>query len=196
MQTQRRDKKQFLKYQKQVASNIKSCFKFFYRKMVALQYCVDSCHTSTLISHRYTSVPSLLNPSPISHPIPCFQDVTEHQVEFLMLHSKFPLAINFTYGNVYVSRLFSQFVPPTSCPPVVHKSVYICVSIAALQIGSSVPSKCKLLCIAQQSIWPWPAFPALEKAMATHSSTLAWRILGMKEPDRLPSMRSHRVGHD
>ena len=113
-----------------------------------------------------------------------------------MLHSKFPRAINFTYGNVYVSRLFSQFVPPTSCPPVVHKSVYICVSIAALQIGSSVPSKCKLLCIAQQSIWPWPAFPALEKAMATHSSTLAWRILGMKEPDRLPSMRSHRVGHD
>ena len=32
--------------------------------------------------------------------------------------------------------------------------------------------------------------------MATHSSVLAWRIPGMVEPDRLPSMGSHRVGHD
>ena len=39
-------------------------------------------------------------------------------------------------------------------------------------------------------------FHALEKAMATHSSVLAWRIPGMGEPDGLPSMGSHRVGHD
>ena len=32
--------------------------------------------------------------------------------------------------------------------------------------------------------------------MATHSSVLAWRIPGMGEPGRLPSMGSHRVGHD
>ena len=32
--------------------------------------------------------------------------------------------------------------------------------------------------------------------MATHSSVLAWRIPGMGEPGGLPSMRSHRVGHD
>ena len=37
---------------------------------------------------------------------------------------------------------------------------------------------------------------ALEKEMATHSSVLAWRIPGMGEPDGLPSMGSHRVGHD
>ena len=36
----------------------------------------------------------------------------------------------------------------------------------------------------------------LEKEMATHSSVLAWRIPGMGEPGRLPSMGSHRVGHD
>ena len=35
-----------------------------------------------------------------------------------------------------------------------------------------------------------------EKAMATHSSVLAWRIPGMGEPGGLPSMGSHRVGHD
>ena len=39
-------------------------------------------------------------------------------------------------------------------------------------------------------------FHALEKEMATHSSVLAWRIPGMGELGGLPSMRSHRVGHD
>ena len=32
--------------------------------------------------------------------------------------------------------------------------------------------------------------------MATHSSNLAWRIPGTGEPVGLPSMGSHRVGHD
>ena len=32
--------------------------------------------------------------------------------------------------------------------------------------------------------------------MATHSSVLAWRIPGTEEPGGLPSMGSHRVGHD
>ena len=39
-------------------------------------------------------------------------------------------------------------------------------------------------------------FHALEKEMPTHSSVLAWRIPGMGEPGGLPSMGSHRVGHD
>ena len=39
-------------------------------------------------------------------------------------------------------------------------------------------------------------FHALEKEMATHSSVLAWRIPGSGEPGGLPSMGSHRVGHD
>ena len=39
-------------------------------------------------------------------------------------------------------------------------------------------------------------FPALEKEMTTHSSVLAWRIPGTGEPGGLPSMGSHRVGHD
>ena len=51
--------------------------------------------------------------------------------------------------------------------------------------------------------WTWLSdftftfhFHALEKEMATHSSVLAWRIPGMGKPDGLPSMGSHRVGHD
>ena len=39
-------------------------------------------------------------------------------------------------------------------------------------------------------------FRALEKEMATHSSVLAWRIPGTGQPGGLPSMGSHRVGHD
>ena len=39
-------------------------------------------------------------------------------------------------------------------------------------------------------------FHALEKEMATHSSVLAWRIPGTGEPCGLPSMGSHRVGHN
>ena len=39
-------------------------------------------------------------------------------------------------------------------------------------------------------------FHALEKAMATHSSVLAWRIPGTGEPGELLPMGSHRVGHN
>ena len=36
----------------------------------------------------------------------------------------------------------------------------------------------------------------MEKGMATHSSILAWKIPGTEERTGLPSMGSHRVGHD
>ena len=36
----------------------------------------------------------------------------------------------------------------------------------------------------------------LEKAVAIHSSTLAWKIPWTEEPGRLQSMESQRVGHD
>ena len=37
---------------------------------------------------------------------------------------------------------------------------------------------------------------AFEKEMATQSSILAWRIPGIEKPGGLPSMGSHRVGHN
>ena len=39
-------------------------------------------------------------------------------------------------------------------------------------------------------------FSSVQKEMATHSSVLAWRIPGTVEPGGLPSVGSHRVGHD
>ena len=65
----------------------------------------------------------------------------------------------------------------------------------------------KVMKIMAQMVKPLPAIretrvrslgweDPLEKEMATHSSSPAWRIPGMEESGRLPSMRSHRVGHD
>ena len=44
--------------------------------------------------------------------------------------------------------------------------------------------------------WFWQYLYFLERAMATHSRVLAWRIPGTVEPGGLRSMRSHRVGHN
>ena len=46
----------------------------------------------------------------------------------------------------------------------------------------------QVLCLDQED--------PLEKGMVAHSSTLAWKIPWTEEPGRLPSMGSHRVGHD
>ena len=53
---------------------------------------------------------------------------------------------------------------------------------------SEVIQSCPTLCN--------PIHYNLEKAMATHSSVLAWRIPGTEEPGGLPSLGSHRGGHD
>ena len=52
--------------------------------------------------------------------------------------------------------------------------------------------------LIQFSVYGWSCVPSLllEKEMATHPSVLAWRIPGTEEPGGLPSMGSHRVGHD
>ena len=45
---------------------------------------------------------------------------------------------------------------------------------------------------ARSLVWEDP----LGKDLATHSSTLAWKIPWTEEPGRLQSMGSQRVGHD
>ena len=73
-----------------------------------------------------------LPPTPHISP---FCVITEHWVELLVLHSSFPLDIYFTHDNVYMSMLFSQFLPPSPPLPHIHKFVhYIWISITALQI--------------------------------------------------------------
>ena len=56
----------------------------------------------------------------------------------------------------------------------------------------TLPTK---VCLVKAMVYPVVMF-GWEKEMATHSSVLAWRIPGMAEPGGLPSLGSHRVGHD
>ena len=72
-------------------------------RIIALQYCIGFCHTSTWISHKYNMSPSSwtslpLPTLPTSHPI---SPITEHWYELAVSNSKFPLAIYLTYGNIY-----------------------------------------------------------------------------------------------
>ena len=48
----------------------------------------------------------------------------------------------------------------------------------------------------ETQVWSLGWQDILEKEMATHSSTLAWRIPRMEEPSGIQSMGSQRVGHD
>jgi len=50
--------------------------------------------------------------------------------------------------------------------------------------------------VQETRVWSLGWEDSLGKEMATHSSVLAWRIPGTGEPGGLPSMGSHRVGHD
>ena len=86
--------------------------------MIALQSCVDFCHTSTRITHRRTYIPSLQNLLPTSHPISLLQVVTEHQVRVPCIIYKIPPAIYFTHGNAYVSKLLSLSISSFPSPTV------------------------------------------------------------------------------
>ena len=54
----------------------------------------------------------------------------------------------------------------------------------------------RFLGLGQRVLFSPTQYFTMEKDMATHSSVLAWRIPGTGEPGGLPSMGSHRVGHD
>ena len=54
----------------------------------------------------------------------------------------------------------------------------------------------RLPTIQETQVQPLGQEDPLEKEMATHSSTLAWRIPWMEDPVKLQSMGSQRVGHD
>ena len=86
----------------------------------------------------------------------------------------------FTHGGVYMSEPLSQFLPPSLFPTCcVHKSTLYLSSVTLWATGLE-GNHCR----------------RLEKAMASHSSTLAWKIPWTEEPGRLQSMGSLRVWRD
>ena len=97
-------------------------------RIVALQYCIDFCHTTMWISHKYIYVPSLLNLPPTTLRHLTLLDHRRVPGWAPRVHSNFPLAICFTCDNVYISMLLSQFVPPSSYP-IVSTSLF-CISVS------------------------------------------------------------------
>ena len=120
----------------------------------------------------------------------------------------------------YHLKSYSQLVLPNHlltfcCDAVVAKYLFFTVSAACNTEGNGTPLQYSCLENPMDGGAWWAAvhgvarsrtrlrdftftfhFHALEKEMATHSSVLAWRIPGTAEPGGLPSMGSHRVGHD
>ena len=100
-------------------------------------------HASALstYTHTHTHTHTYISPASwasSSTPISPLSGITEHQAELPVLHSSFPLAI--LHMVVYIFQCCSSISPTLSLPRWVHKSIlYVCVSIPALQIGSSIP---------------------------------------------------------
>ena len=86
---------------------------------------------------------------------------------------KFPLEITFSDG------IFTQVIGQAECLLAGHKSHIIVQRVLSVSFSFVSPRKL-----------------GLEKAMATHSSALAWKIPWMEEPGGLQSMGLLRVGHD
>ena len=81
---------------------------------------------------------------------------------------------------VFITTLFLSFVTHTS----MHMYTYVCLNNVIFCLACfDIFIKIHLCCLT-------------EKAMAPHSSTLAWKIPWMAEPGRLQSMGSLGVGHD
>ena len=108
---------------------------------------------------------------------------------------------------VWYSHLFKNF--PVCCDP--HSQSFSIVNEADGEgNGTPLQYSCLENPMDGEACSPWVSeghtrlsdftftfhFHALEKEMATHASILAWRIPGTEESVGLPSMGSHRVGHD
>ena len=101
---------------------------------------------------------------------------------------------------------------PSACLLVLLANYLVCISPVNLPISSQLPfntiytisestlglelhTQLQRKSVLKQRDWS-PLLYSSEKAMAPHSSTLAWKIPWMEEPCRLQSMGSLRVGHD
>ena len=155
----------------------------FIWRIIALHY-VGFCHISTQISHRYTYVPSLLNLSPTSHPLPYLQIIIEQQILAPGV-IQWEQTVNF--------HLPSNFTRKGNGTPLQYSCLAYPKDGGAWWAAVHGVAKSR----TRLSDFPFTFhFHALEKEMATHSSVLAWRIPGTGEPGGLQSMGSHRVGHD
>ena len=106
--------------------------------------------------------------------------------QWLALFFFFP-ALNFPGKNTGVSCHFFPGIEPTSW----HVDF-----LPPSNQGSQEDDNFKFIHFFNIQRFYWMPITCQEKEVATHSSVLAWRTPGTGEPGGLPSMGSHRVGHD
>ena len=106
------------------------------------------------------------------------------------------------YVWTWTTRIQLQYYISFTCALIILNGYLLhllkCIIIFCWYVGSSLVAQ-MVKCLP--TMWEtWVQFlgweDLLEKEMATHFSTLAWKILWTEEPGRLPSMGSQRVGHD
>ena len=107
-----------IKFVSQFSEAMVRIFENFNWWIIAFQRFVSFCCKEMKTIHKYTCISSLLNLSPTL--IPSFPSRLSQSIwpEHPVLFSNFPLAICFTYGNVYGSMLLSQYVSPSPSPTV------------------------------------------------------------------------------
>ena len=92
---------------------------------------------------------------------------------------------------MFAGNIDSSFLPIVLPKEKLNKIIYT-VSFKAMVVKINYV----MLFLFHKSIIRKISGGNMEKAMAPHSSTLAWKIPWMEEPGRLQSMGSQRVGHD
>ena len=147
----------------------------------SLCYTVGPCCLSTIYIHIYTyRLLHLLIPNSRSISLP----------------PHFPLATSSLFSMSLI--LFHREIHSCHILDFTYKwcHMVLCFSdLLHLVWKSLVASMLLQMALFHSFLW-LSSSPLPEKAMAPHSSVLAWRIPGTGEPGGLPSMGSHRVSHD
>ena len=124
----------------------------------------------------------------------------KERIEILIIKSlKWMNSFFVKYYLIHYTQIFEDFSFPSLLETSNLQSSLMFPSshLTHNQLASLVAQLVKCLPAMQETrVWSQVRKIPLEKEMATHSSTLAWKIPWTEEPDRLQSMGPQRVGHD
>ena len=105
----------------------------------------------------------------------------------------FPLWLSLFFPSGAISLVFSSSILDTYWSGGFIFHCYVFLLLLTILVAQRVK---RLLAMRENWVWSLGREDPLEKEMATHSSTLAWKIPWTEKPGRLQSMGSQRVRHD